>query len=63
MGKPRDIGVRENSLNQLTLAMELIEDHNKGDSNLEIVITLLKTTISHMESFPQECEFKTECGF
>ena len=62
MGKPRNIGIRENSLNQLRLAIELIQDHNKGDSNLGIVITLIKTTISHMTSYPQECEFRDGCG-
>lgn len=61
MGKPRDIGIRENSVNQLTLAKELIEDHIKGDSNLEVVITLIKTTISHLNLFPEECEFKDGC--
>ncbi len=61
MGKPRDIGIRENSVNQLTLAKEMILEHIIGDSNLEIACTLIKTTITHLELFPNECEFKDGC--
>ena len=61
MGKPRDIGIRENSVNQLKLAKTLIEDHRKRDSNLEIACTLIKTTITHMTQYPEHCEFKDGC--
>ena len=61
MGKPRDIGIRENSVNQLKLAKELIEDHVKGDDNLHVAITLIKTTITHLNLFPTECEFYEGC--
>lgn len=61
MGKPRDIGIRENSVNQLKLATDLIRDHVKGDVNLSVAITLIKTSISHMTLFPEECEFKEDC--
>ena len=61
MGKPRDIGIRENSVNQLKLAMELIEDHIIGDDNLHVVITLIKTTITHMTQYPEHCEFHDGC--
>lgn len=63
MGKPRDIGIRENSVNQLKLAQTLIEDHIKGDSNLEVVITLIKTTLTHLSMFPKECEFRDDCEY
>lgn len=61
MGKPRDIGIRENSINQLKLAKELIADHTKGDSNLQVAITLIKTTITHMTQYPEHCEFQDGC--
>ena len=61
MGKPRDIGIRENSVNQLKLAMSLIDDHVKGDSNLEVAITLIKTSITHMTQYPEHCEFHDGC--
>ncbi len=61
MGKPRDIGIRENSVNQLRLAEDLIRDHVKGDVNLSVAITLIKTSISHMNLFPDECEFREGC--
>ena len=57
----RDIGIRENSVNQLKLAIELIEDHMRKDSNLEVAITLIKTTITHMEIYPEHCEFVEGC--
>lgn len=61
MGKPRNIGIRENSVNQLKLAIDLIEDHIKKDSNLQVAIVLIKTTISHMEIYPEHCEFADGC--
>lgn len=60
MGKPRDIGIRENSVNQLKLAQALLENYEKGD-NLEVVITLIKTTITHMNLYPDKCEFSDGC--
>lgn len=61
MGKPRNIGIRENSVNQLKLAIDLIEDHIRKDSNLQVAIVLIKTTITHMEIYPEHCEFHDGC--
>ena len=54
-------GIRENSVMELKYAIELIEDHIRKDSNLEIAITLIKTTITHMEIYPEHCEFREGC--
>ena len=61
MGRPRDIGIRENSINQLKLAIELIEEHNGKDSNLRVATTLIKTSITHMRQYPEHCEFREGC--
>ena len=61
MGKPRDIGIRENSVNQLNLALELIEEHKKSNSNLKVASTLIKTTITHLNLYPEDCEFRDGC--
>lgn len=61
MGKPRDIGIRENSVNQLIIAKEMILEHVIGDDKLQVALTLIKTTITHMRLFPHECEFQEGC--
>ncbi len=55
-GKHRKIGIRENSVNQLKLAIDLIEENN-----LQVAIVLIKTTITHMEIYPHHCEFADGC--
>ena len=62
MGKPRNIGIRENSTKQLILAIELIEEHVSGkDDKLRIACTLIKTSITHMTEYPSRCEFSDGC--
>lgn len=61
MGKPRDIGVVEDTGNLLTLAKELILSHNKGDSKLILAVRGINMIIERFKKLPEICECKDAC--
>ena len=62
MGKPRDIGIREDTTHMLELARDLVTEHIEGmDNSLNPVHTLLSMLIKRMEQFPEHCEFQDGC--